>query len=109
MCAHLLEDHWELESRFKPHTKPVAAKSPPKAKQAYTLKVENKPAGKVIEILAKQIGYDVKFAADSEESAKKLVSFEVTDASAFELLSAAAAPANLRVEIVAQTVHVSPN
>jgi hypothetical protein len=103
----LLEDHWRLADMW---SKKGASTSNGNSKstQVYTLKVENKPVGRVIEILANQIGWSVNFAAGCETSLDKRVSFSVKDASAAELLSAAAEAASLVAEVSGTTVEVSP-
>jgi hypothetical protein len=103
----LLEDHWRLEELFATNSGTSRSNSSTGTTHAYTLKVENKPAGKVLEILADQLGMTLNLAPELSDRAQQLVSFTVQEATALELLQAAARPANLAVEIDGTTVRVT--
>lgn len=72
---------------------------PGKAKQIYTLQIDNKPIGSILPALGKQLGLEVEFDPALENQLGKVVSFKVKDASLEELLTAAVSSAGFRYEL----------
>lgn len=106
----LLEDHWQLEERLvtaPDNAAPHQEKTTRPAERAYTLTVENKPVGKVLEILAQQLGLTIEFDEQAAQKQNQLVTFSVEKASAQQLLSAAAAPAQLQIDIDGKLVRIT--
>jgi hypothetical protein len=77
----------------------AAAKSARLEDQRFTLRIENKPVGAVIDQLAKQLKLEVTWDAALQAGAKPrrnaLISCEVREANVDDLLKATLAPANL--------------
>ena len=105
----LLEDHWQLQELFakEKKTQRQPTESADQPRQAFTLNVENKPVGKVLEILVGQIGMELNMQPEAAAKSDQLITFSVENVSVKELLQAAANAADLSVEIKDETVIVS--
>jgi len=79
---------------------------PSDAEKTYTLTVENKPVGPVIQALARQLGKRVEFDVSDERKLAEEVSVKVKEASLGELISAILSPASLKHEIAGGAIRV---
>ena len=112
----LLEDHEQVEALLERQTREVrrrkSDKRPSNKKLAYTLSIENKPVGWVIQQMARELDLHLHFdtAAIEKEnlSLQTLVSFQVRQATVPQLLSAALEPAHLTFHAEEGTIVVTP-
>ncbi|MFT7639031.1 MAG: hypothetical protein ACI9G1_000758 [Pirellulaceae bacterium] len=80
-------------TQFKPAPNRPAAKG----KTFYSLAIEKRPVGKVLQMLTGSLGLELVYADDvTLDDKKQLVSFQVKDATAKQLLDATVAPAGLK-------------
>ncbi len=107
----VLEDHWKIEGR---HDRGPASRQPPAksagtgADKRYTLTVQNKAVGPLLELLTKKLNLEIQFDDEIEAAQQEqLVSAAVQDATQDELLDAIATPAGLAVTVVDGVVHIS--
>jgi hypothetical protein len=104
-----VEDHLRLQAAIRgdrpkdsPRKAPRASRPSKPAGQRFTLKIENQPAGRVIDQLARQLQLVVEWDAALEKSPKlgreASVSCDVHEADLDELLTAVLSPAGLVFE-----------
>ena len=101
------EDHELLRSAMRGEAARAAPLTPPPAagERRFTLKIENKPVGRVLEQLAAQLQFALVW--DGEQSIRDgLVSCDVREADLDGLLAAILAPAHLSFVRDGQTVTI---
>lgn len=80
--------------------------------QAYTLRVESQPVGKVLEQLGQRIGWQITVDEDAMRKARQSlderVSFSVENADEDQLLEALLAPARLKANREGRSVRIKP-
>jgi hypothetical protein len=108
-----VEDHERLlELLGRRPQRPVHAAKEKKIQQRYTLRVEQKPIGVVLDQLGRQLSLNVQIdraaIAAAGLSLDQRVSFSVQDATLDELLDALLKPAGLTFELDGQELTVTP-
>ena len=105
----LVDGGWEVHDAVKRllSGQPVRPPSrPDEGTKTYTLTVENKPVGGVMQALGRQLGKKVVFDVKVERRLTKEISLDVKEVTLEQLLTEVASPAALKYEIEGDVIRV---
>lgn len=76
-------------------------------KREFSMKVQNKPAGQVIQVLLTKIGIEYDFAADANQALQSLVSFDAVNQTPWQLIRLIAEQASLKIGVANGKLRIS--
>jgi hypothetical protein len=97
-----IEDHWAIEAYLSPNKRPRRTDG----QQVYSLTVQDRPLGPVVEQIAERLDLQIEFGVGASQLKDVRVSFAVTNVTLEELFQAAVGPAKLTATLDGKVVRI---